>query len=83
LKGLDYSTGVSGPYGSEPLHDTCECGAGELACFPLNPNTGDCYIRGTGTNMIPIDGIMSLSRDLNILYLKLATVIVNINGHRY
>lgn len=36
------------PYCSEPADTTCECGAGELACFPLNPKTGACYIRGNG-----------------------------------
>ena len=23
--------------------DTCECGAGMLSCYPLDPATGTCY----------------------------------------
>ena len=36
------------PYCSEPIDDTCECGAGMFACYPLNPKTGACYIKGDG-----------------------------------
>jgi hypothetical protein len=44
----DYLLGLNAPYCSEPVDDTCECGTGWFACYPLNPKTGACYIKGDG-----------------------------------